>query len=250
MLNKTLTLLEEILPPEELHAKEEGWEHTAHLFTEELALIIDQLFKTVALTFPRRVLDESKQEYLISRVPTTVVAEFRLRPEASYYTRMHRRLPRPEDKSGDDATGLQVSAVLCRGYASGTLVRRPFFSVDFEVWGVHERERFGKLLRDHQYMVEQLVNSSPATFSTSCVFENLACAHRASAFEKLVLYYENPQDDENTFSLQSEFDANATEADITFALLPMIALYDACMGYCLPSQKRDRLLEHIGLIQK
>ena len=75
-------------------------------------------------------------------------------------------------------------------------------------------------------------------------------AKRKSTFEKMSLYYENPVDDENSFSLQNEFNHEATEASVTSALLRMLAIYDAAMGYCLPRRRRDRVLEHVALFAR
>ena len=69
-------------------------------------------------------------------------------------------------------------------------------------------------------------------------------------FDKLSLYYENAVDMEDSFSLESEFGHNATEAQVISALLPMIAIYDAAMGYCLPGKRRDRVLEYSALFTR
>lgn len=250
MLKSILTQIEDSLPPEEVHVNADIWPSITQRFSAAFEPIVTKLLSTVSLTFPKRLNSESKLEFIVTTKPSTVVTEFRLRPESKYFANTGRRAPRPEDQQGDDATGIEVSFVLCRGYPNGKLVRRPFLSLDFQVWGHREREAFGELLRDHRYIVEKLVSSSPATFFTSCVFDNVERAQKKSTFDKLALYYENPIDAENTFSLQNEFSQSATEAAITSALLPMVAIYDSAMGYCLPRKRRDRVLEYLTLIPR
>lgn len=96
-------------------------------------------------------------------------------------------------------------------------------------------------------MVERLIARSGATFFTSCVFKNVEEAKQASAFEQLVLYYENEVDDESQFSLQRQFGPQARQVDITEAFLPAIALYDAALGYSLAEPQRGRVLQYASI---
>ncbi|WP_143164426.1 hypothetical protein [Lampropedia hyalina] len=249
MLKALLIQLEQAFPPELLHADSATWPELTHQFSIELCSVVEALLATASIAIPKRIFKESKQEYLVTRQPTTTVAEFRFRPQSGYFTKMRRRPPRPEDPKGTDATGLEVSITLCRGYPASQFVRRPLLSIDFQIWGEFERTRFHDLLREHRYLVEQLVLASKGTFSTSCVFDNVDRARKATAFEKLSLYYENEIDNENTFSIQCEFGHSATEAALLQALLPLLALYDATMGYCLPREQRARVLAHLGIVQ-
>ena len=248
MLNSILKELEDSLPPRELDVDADNWPGITQRFSSELKPIVTKLLKTVSLAFPRRLKLESKSEFIITAKPSTKVSEFRLRPEVKYFTNTGRRPPQPEDKRGDHATGIEVSFVLFRGYQNGTAVRPSFMSLDFQVWGLRERVAFGELLRDHRYIIEKLLLSIPSRFFTSCVFENLDRAKKKRAFDQLCLYYENQVDPENFFSLQSEFGPDATEASITSVLLPIMAIYDASMGYCLPRKRRDRILEYLALM--
>lgn len=249
MLNDILLRLERELPPDSLHADVPAWPGLAGSFCGELEVVVQKLLATAARSLPTRIFKESKQEYLVPQRPVISVAEFRLRPQTTYFTRMRRHPPRPESTKGNDATGLEFSLNLFRGYSSGASVRRPSMSVEFQIWGEYERTRFHDLLRDHRYLVEQFVLASCGAFSTSCVFENVDLARKATAFDLLCLYYENDHDPENAFTIECEFGPSADEADILHALLPLLALYDATMGYCLPKKYRSRLLDHLGVVR-
>ncbi|ENO99156.1 hypothetical protein C667_00810 [Thauera phenylacetica B4P] len=172
------------------------------------------------------------------------MAEFRLRPANGYYAKLNRRLPRPEDPHGFDATGLAVSMALCRGFAGQDSGTPPFVALDFEVWGAHERACFARLLRDHRYLIEMLVTRSGAALFTSCPFKNVEAAEYVSTFEELELYFANEVDPENQFALQCKFGRHARATDIKHSLQIALALYDATMGYCLPQPQRERILEH------
>jgi len=155
--------------------------------------------------------------------------------------------PQPADTNGPHATGLEITLSLCRGYKTRAGVFGPSLGLDFDIWDAHERRCFANLLCEHRYMVERLVARSGAAFFTSCVFKNVSEAKQASAFKKLVLYYENEVDDESQFSLQRQFGPQATQADIAQALLPAIALYDAALGYCLSKPQRGRILQYASI---
>lgn len=244
MLKETLELIEVMLPSESFAMDEQRWPDAVAEFGGRLVPIIDDLIEAVRPIVPARVWRESQQEFLSSRKPMVSIVEFRLRPPNSYYTEQGLQLPMPADPKGPHATGLEVSLTLCRGYETRVGITAPFLSLDFEIWGMHERRCFANLLRDHRYMVERLMARSGARFFTSCVFKNVDDATQASAFEQLVLYYENGVDGENQFSLQHQFGIKATQADITRALLPAIALYDAALGYCLPQPQCGRILQY------
>ncbi|EMO3466903.1 TPA: hypothetical protein RRE83_005105 [Klebsiella pneumoniae] len=66
----------------------------------------------------------------------------------------------------------------------------------------------------------------------------------------LDLYCQNKDDDENSFTLGAVFDVNTQFSDLVSALLPLIALYDACFGYCLVKKNRDRILNYTSLFHE
>lgn len=250
MLTELLEQTEQAFPSEQLRPDPAAWRGLTERFCDQLSVLVDKALSAAALAMPARVFKESVQEYLVVRDPTVVVGEFRLRPKTSYYTKMGRRPPSPEDPQGGQDTGVEVSISLCRGYPNGKLIRRPFVSVDFGISGHRERERFRELLKDQRYIVERLVLATQGALFTPCVFDNVDRApRRSSAFDKLALYYENEVDVEGTFSIQRELDQSSTEGDLLQALVPMLALYDAAMGYCIPRVQRDRVLDHIGILR-
>ncbi|RCW65128.1 hypothetical protein DES41_11352 [Pseudorhodoferax soli] len=235
--------MDEALPSTSCHTEPERWSEITEEFGEYLVPIADDLMEAVKPLVPGSVWGESAHEFLRSGNPRVEVAEFRLRPVDAYYDRPGFTLPWPANPDGFDATGLEVTLSLCRGYGSGDVSTSAFLLLKFGVWGVHERRCFGQLLRDHRYMVELLMARSRATFFTSAVFANLEDAPDASAFEKLVLYYENEVAPENQFDLECKFGAAASQTSIMQALLPAIVLYHAAMGYCLPEPQLGRLLQ-------
>lgn len=247
MLKETLELIEAMLPSTSFAMDKERWPDAVAEFGERLVLITDDLIAAVKPIVPARVWRESQQEFLSPRAPSVSIVEFRLRPPNSYYTGRGLQLPQPADANGTHATGLKISLSLCRGYKDRAGVTGPFLALDFDIWGAHERRCFANLLEDHRYMVERLIARSSATFFTSCVFKNVDEAKQASAFEQLVLYYENEVDDESQFSLQRQFGPQATQIDITQAFLPAIALYDAALGYSLSKPQRGRILQYASI---
>lgn len=244
MLSETLQRMSQTLPFRSYSDDEQRWASVTAEFSERIHALADELLASLPGELTRRVVAESKREVLCSRKPTVSVAEFRLRPANGYYAKLNRRLPRPEDPSGFDATGLAVSMALCRGFAGQDDATPPFVALDFEVWGAHERTSFAKLLRDHRYLIEMLVTRSGAALFTSCPFNNVGAAEYVTPFEELELYFENEVDPENQFALQCKFGRNARETDIKHSLQIALALYDATMGYCLPQPQRERILEH------
>lgn len=247
MLAQILEHMAEALPFRSYTDDEQRWASVTAEFAEQVHTLASELLASLPPDLTRRVLSESKQEVLCRDKPTVSIAEFRLRPANSYYTRSDRPLPRPENPQGIDATGLAVSLSVCRGFAERDGATPPFVALDFEIWGAHERAGFASLLRDHRHLVEMLVTRSGASLFTSCPFKNIEAADYVSPFEELELYFENETDPENQFALQSKFGRTARETDIGQSLQIALALYDATMGYCLAQPQRERLLEHVRL---
>lgn len=247
MLAQILEHMAETLPFRSYADDEQRWASVTAEFSEEIHVLANELLSSQPAALTARVLDESKQEVLGRNKPTVSVAEFRLRPANSYYAKLNRPLPRPENPRGFDATGLAVSLSLCRGFAERENNALPFVALDFEVWGAHERAGFAGLLRDHRYLVEMLVTRSGASLFTSCPFKNIEAADYVSPFEELELYFQNQVDPENQFALQCKFGRTARETDVRQSLQIALALYDATLGYCLVQPQRGRLLEHVLL---
>lgn len=247
MLKETLERVEKTLQPTSFATDQQRWPEIVAEFGGRLALIVDDVMKAIKPIVPARVWRESRQEFLSAREPENSMVRFRLRPPDGYYEGQGRRLPCPADPQGEHSAGLEVSLALCHGYESRAGAAAPRLALNLNIWGAHERRCFAKLLRDHRYMVEWLIARSGATFFSSGCFKNVDEAKQASAFEQLVLYYENEVDDENQFALQCQFGVNATQADITQALLPTVVLYDAALGYCLPEPKRARILQYAAI---
>ena len=247
MLAHTLRRLDEVFAASGPPIGPQEWNVHLDEFACALSRIADRLLRVAKLSVPGRLFGESKHELLATRTPAIVVCEYRLRPRSSYYKQVRKAIPRPENPRGPDATGLEVSLVLCRGYQARTAIRRPSFSIELCVWGSRERGGFRKLLIEHKRLVELLMSRADLTVQTACPFENVDRARRASAYEKLLLYYEN-EDAECNFTLEAEFGEAAREADLLKSLLPLLALYDAALGYCLPRSSTDRVLDYVSLV--
>lgn len=248
MLERPLRLVDEVFPASGPPVTREVWSASLPRFCEELSLIAEELFSVVKLSVPNRLLAESKQEIVVSRNPVIVVSEYRLRPESSYYAKTGRPVPLPENPEGPHATGIELNLSLCRGYPARKVVRLPWLSIEFSVWGQHERSCFHELFVEHRRLVERLLSVPGLEFNTACVFDNVDRAKGASVFKKLDLYYQYKTDDENNFTIERAFGATATKAELVGTLLPLAALYDAAYGYCRSKKARDRILDYVSLV--
>lgn len=249
MLTSILNQLDQAALPQDVLINEEDWPTQTRSFMYEFEPITSKLMERVEPKLLKRLHVESTDEFIITTVPSVVVTEFRIRPKAEYFAAMGRRSPQPEDPLGNDATGIEVSVLLCRGFQRRQFLIQPFVSIEFGVWGAHERAAFAEMLRDHRFLVDRIVSSTSAFLHTACVFENMERNKQRRAFQRLSDYFENPEDAENNFSLEVEFGRTATETELSSTLLAWLLLYDAAMGYCGRRKTRDRLLTHLPVIQ-
>lgn len=248
MLTQTLRCLDEVFPISGAPVSEGYWIVHLEQFCEGLSLIADRLFSIVKRSMPNRWVSESKEEFVLCRIPNIVVCKLRLRPRSLYYQQVGKPIPRPENPKGYDAAGIELGLSLCRGYSTRSGICGPSLSIAFEVWGERERQCFHELLIDHRRAVEILLRASRVGIETAGFFENMKGARGRSVLERLLLYYEN-EDRECSFTLEREFDGSATEADLLQTLLPLAMLYDSAMGYCIPRRSRDRILSYVPLVK-
>lgn len=247
MLEKPLRLLEEIFPSSAADVSPSKWNKNLPTICEQLAHVGEELFGITMLSLPKRLSSDSKQELLTNRIPMIQVCKLRLRPQTNYYQSTKQPIPSPENPSGPDATGIELSLSFCRGYAARGVVRLPWFSIEFSVWGGRERAAFMELLRDHRRSVEKLLLVSGLDFATSCVFENLDKYRGFDVFKKLELYFRNAEDPENTFTLGKSFGPKTGTSDLVTTMLIQMALYDSCFGYCRSKKDKDRILDFRAL---
>jgi hypothetical protein len=225
----------------------ELWDSALPDLCDDFAEQASRLISTLQMSMPRRLLEESTQELVASRDPAIVICEFRLRPKSSYYARMGRAVPSPENPTGPHATGVALSVVLCRGYVSRTGTRAACISVEFDVWGSFERACFANLLRDHGYSIERLLGKRNLNFTTACPFENIEKTEYEDINKKLHLYYEN-EDPESNFTITRELRHQEVEGEVAKSFLPIAALYDMALGYCLPQEERARAFDYLALL--
>lgn len=248
MLLQLLQLVESKFPALGPPVSHEQWETVLPDLCDDFAEQASRLVATLQMSMPARLLEESSQELVARRDPAIVVCEFRLRPRSDYYTRMGRPVPLPENPSGPHATGIALSVILCRGYVSRAGVRPACISVEFDIWGSFERNCFARLIQDHGYLVERLLGQQDLRFTTACPFDNVDQAEDKDIYAKLCLYYEN-EDSESSFTVARELGCKEIECEIAKTLLPLAALYDATLGYCIPKEGRTRVYDYLALVQ-
>ncbi|MCS6290302.1 MAG: hypothetical protein H8K10_15205 [Nitrospira sp.] len=249
MLEKPLRLLEAIFPSSAADVSPDTWNTNLPTICEQLAHVGGELLGIAKLSLPKRLFSESKQELIANRTPMIQVCKLRLCPQTNYYQSTRQPIPSPENHSGPEATGIELNLSFCRGYAARGVVRLPWFSIQFSVWGSRERAAFMELLRDHRRSVEKLLLAPGLDFTTSCVFENVNKYEGSGVFKKLELYFRNAEDPENTFTLGKSFGPKTGTSDLVTTLLPLMALYDLCFGYCRSKKDKDRILDFGALMR-
>lgn len=242
-MHKALSQLEHLLPFDQ-PVNDEQWMEASAVAAETLWGLSSKLLGAARATFPKRIFVESKQEVLVTREPAIVVAEFRLRPQSSYYNKTAQEVPRPENPKGNDATGIQVGLLLCRRHAIRHRLHGPYLSVEFSVWGKRERASFQEFFSGHRRFIERLLNDSELRFRTSTPFANVERFRGTNAFRKMDLYFENEFDPEHSFTLERTVDSTGTSEELTQALASLTALYDCAVGYCNVKKNRDRALDY------
>lgn len=242
-MHETLAQLDHLLPFDQ-PVSDKHWAAVSETSAEALWSLSSKLLNATTATFPQRISTESMQEVLVTREPAIVVAEFRLRPQSSYYKKTAQEVPRPENPKGDDATGIQVGLLLCRRHAIRHRLHGPYFSVEFSVWGKRERASFQEFFSGHRRFIERLLNDSGLRFRTSTPFSNVDGFRGTNAFRKMDLYFENEFDPEHSFTLERTVDSTGTSEELTQALASLTALYDCAVGYCNVKKNRDRALDY------
>lgn len=248
MLPRLLQQVESKFPALGSPVSKELWESALPDLCDDFAEQSSRLVATLQMSMPRRLLEESAQELVARRTPAIVICEFRFRPKSDYYISMGRAVPSPENSAGPNATGVALSVVLCRGYVSKTGARPACISVEFDIWGSFERGRFARLLQDHGYSIERLLEQRGLKFTTACAFDNIEQAEGEGICKKLRLYYEN-EDPESSFTVTRELHRRELEGEVAKSLLALAALYDMALGYCLPQEDRTRAFDYLALLQ-
>lgn len=249
MQQRLLRLVEHLvptdMPPQDAHQ----WPDAVRPLVEQFAILADRMFNDLRMATPGRLFDESILEHLVTSRPGVVLCEARLRPESSYYADIGCPVPAPENPDGPNATGLALSILLCRGYPGRASVRQAHLAIELDVWGGYERALFGELLHDHRHTMGGLLNDHGLTLQTAVPFNNVDAAARAPAFNRLQLYFDNPVDEENSFTIGHQVNLGDPPGDALAALVRLAAVYDCAMGYCLQAQDRERPYGYLEMVR-
>jgi hypothetical protein len=222
----------------------ENLESIALGILQEMEVPFNFLLSTVRNLYSQKIFSSSKIEKFYSPTFAPSISEIRIRPENSYYARLGKDVPRPENPNGNDATGLEIKLCVLPGFSMQNNTVFPRLWIELMVWGVEERKAFGKLLKNYYRIMELLLGDLEAEFTTACSFERLNKLKSQNPFTQLSTYYQKEDDDENSFLLSRIFTYGESYEDIVRIFLVFSALYDSCLGYLTRTKDFDRILNY------
>ena len=120
--------------------------------------------------------------------------------------------------------------------------RPAYISIDFQVWGAHERAAFKALWQDHRRIISTLVDALDFEFETACPFDRVDAYRGSRVSEKLARYFAEDDDPGNNFSITYAFSAPFDLAEVISAYSILAALYDACYHYSNKRKDFDRVV--------
>ncbi len=185
----------------------------------------------------------SKIEKLYSPKLTPEVCEIRIRPQNDYYLKLNKIIPRPDNPNGHDACGIEISFSILRGFTIPGKTVFPQLYFHFTIWGFEERMAFGRILSNYKRIIELLLKNINVDFFTSCVFERLEKIKSKNVFQKLCAYYEQDDDDENTFSFEKTYSFGENYDDFVNNFIVLSIMYESCLELLL-KKNQDVILEH------
>lgn len=205
---------------------------------------INFLLSMVKNLYGKNIFDTSKIEKLYTPNLFPTICEIRIRPENDYYIKLGKPVPKPDNPNGYDATGLEISFNVLRGFSIPNKTVFPCLYIHFSIWGAEEREAFGKFLKNYYRIIELLLNELNVDFFTSCVFERLDKLKTKNSFKRLSTYYQANDDEENTFSFERIFTYGESYDDIIKLFLVFAALYDSCLAYLNKRKDIDKIINY------
>lgn len=211
---------------------------------DELDSPFNFLLSMVKNLYCKDIFHNSKIERLYSPNLSPNISEIRIRPENDYYNRLGKLIPKPDNPDGFDATGLEISFSILRGFSSPGKTIFPRLHIHFSIWGAEEREAFGKLLNNYYRIIELLLSDINVEFFTSCCFGRLDKLKANNCFRKLATYYQANDDDENTFSLERIFTYGESYTDIVRMFLVFTAVYESCIAYLYKKKNFDKIINY------
>jgi hypothetical protein len=195
-----------------------------------------------------KILDSSKEEYLIWPANGVLICEFIMRPPNNYYTSLNKPIPQPDNPKGPSATGIKLSIGVLRGICNDNVIRPPSVEIKFEIWGHEERVRFNQFYKDYRRIIELLLEDLGLDFFTSCCFENVDKYKGSNIIKKIDLYFLNKRDFEALFSMSKYFNKNAKIDRVKKVFINLLILYYCCLGYCQKRQKLDLILDFLRYV--
>ena len=172
------------------------------------------------------------------------IVEIVLRPNNSYYEKLGKPIPSPDNPDGPNATGLCLKFSLNRGYKIHNGIIHANATASLQVWGSHERDCFKQFYSNYRRVIERLFEPLDVEFTTACGFESVDRCRGKSISKKLDLYLLE-LDDENEFSITANFDNKLDQDNMIKSFLAFLAIYDSLYFYAKPKRKNlDRILQH------
>jgi len=219
---------------------------------EELAVgILDKmqpavnfLIDTINNVFGPEIYGLSKIESIYSPELTPEICKIRIRPNNDYFIKHHKEIPHPDNPNGPDASGVEITFSIIRGYSIPEKTGFPKLYFHFTIWGSEERKCFGVLLDNYKRLFERLLANIKVEFFTACCFDRLEKIQSKSNFKKLVTYYENDDDSENTFSFEKTYSYGENYDDLVEIFIVFSIFYGSCLGYLNNKKHLDKILTY------
>ena len=230
-------------PPQE-DAPEEEHLIAREIVLSSLDLMFGLLFDAARAAISPDIAHHSVKESLVIPSARHIAGMVRLRPKNDYYRTSKTTLavPRPENETGQDATGIEFSLRLMRGHLYGEKAVTPNLAVSFHIWGEHEREAFSRFYGDHSAVIRQLLSGLPLEFWTACVFP---AVDREGTLHGRIGRYLMEEDEESSFDLSATFRQGALGEVAARCFFVLLSLYDSCYYYCIGRKKASmRILDY------
>lgn len=187
---------------------------------------------------------KSEIELLYSGHDVPNVCRIRVRPKRAYYQVLRTIEPRPLNPEGYDAAGIELTTYLMKAMKAAIGIRPAYVSIDFQVWGAHERAAFKSLWQDYRRIVNTMVDALDFEFETACPFDRVDAYRGSKVSEKLARYFAEDDDPEHSFGITYAFSTPYDLAEVISAYSILAALYDACYYYSNKRRDFDRVIAH------
>jgi hypothetical protein len=239
VLTDTIKETREILGSEIRDIPAEMWAEQAKRLAMWFTDDVEELVAVAKSIFSEKLFDNSRLETLYSPTPSIQVCSYRIRPNNAYYQSIGAPVPGPDNPSGRDATGIELSFSLLKQVRSDPAQ----VEIVFRVWGYHERNAFKRFFSNYRRIIELLLAKSKYEFFTAVPFDSLDSIKKNNIIASLESYL--PQDDpENSFSIYHSVYEDAKLEHIVSAFIPLLSLYDSSYHYLAKSKNLDKVLSY------